>query len=102
MPAFNYWMRCFRRSNTVFPDNTNRFTTSTRTFGNKEFSFIPVNDAPVPFLIKGKLKITFKAMLQDTIAVNKVLIKAVPIQGSILLISATQDKLHIQLSCPIK
>jgi esterase/lipase len=79
-------------SNAIFPGNTNHFTTSTWTFENKELSFIPVNDAAVPFLMKGKLRETFEAMLQDTVAVKKALIKVEHIQGPILLISANQDE----------
>jgi uncharacterized protein len=79
-------------SNVTFPGNTNHFTTSTWTYQNKELPFVPVNEEAVPFLIKGKLRETFEAMLKDTIAEERALIKVENINGAILLVSATKDE----------
>lgn len=79
-------------SNVVFPGNTDHFTTSTWTYEGKELPFVPVNEAAVPFLMEGDLRGTFEAMLQDTIAEKKALIKVENIRGPILLISATKDE----------
>ena len=79
-------------SNVTFPGNTNHFTTSTWTYQNKELPFVPVNDEAVPYLIKNDLRGTFEAMLQDSIAEEKALIKIEKINGPILLISATKDE----------
>lgn len=61
--------------------------------GGKELPFIPVNDEAVPFLIKGDLRGTFEAMVKDTIAEQKALIKVENINGAILLLSATKDEI---------
>jgi dipeptidyl aminopeptidase/acylaminoacyl peptidase len=80
-------------SNVTFPGNTNHFTTSTWTYQNKELPFVPVNREAVPFLMKHDLRGTFEAMLKDTIAEKKALIKVENINGPILLISATKDEI---------
>ncbi len=80
-------------SHVSFPGNTNHFTTSTWTYKNKELPFVPVNEKAVPFLIKGDLRGTFEAMLLDSIAEQKALIKVEKIKGSILLLSATKDEI---------
>ena len=80
-------------SNVTFPGNTNHFTTSTWTYENNELPFVPVNEEAVPFLMKGDLRGTFEAMLQDTLAVESALIKVENINGPILLISATEDEI---------
>ena len=80
-------------SNVTFPGNTNHFTTSTWTFQKKELPFVPVNEEAVPFLMKRDLRGTFEAMLKDTIAVEKALIKVENINGPVLLISATKDEI---------
>lgn len=80
-------------SNVAFPGNTNHFTTSTWTFQNIELPFVPVNEEAVPFLMKRDLRGTFEAMLKDSIAVNKAVIKVEKIKGSIFLISATKDEI---------
>jgi dipeptidyl aminopeptidase/acylaminoacyl peptidase len=80
-------------SHAVFPGNTNHFTTSTWTFKNKELPFIPVNEDAIPFMMKRDLRGAFSAMLKDTIAEKKALIKVENIRGPILLISATKDEI---------
>lgn len=80
-------------SNVTFPGNTNHFTTSTWTYQKKQLPFVPVNKEAVPFLMKGDLRGTFEAMLKDTIAEQKALIKVENINGPILLISATKDEI---------
>ena len=80
-------------SHAVFPGNTNHFTTSSWTFNNAELPFVPVNEASVPFLMKRDLRGSFTAMLQDTIAEQKALIKVENIKAPILLISATEDEI---------
>lgn len=79
-------------SHAVFPGNTNHFTTSTWTFNNKELPFIPVNEDAIPFMMKGDLRGAFSAMLKDSVAEKKSLIKVEKIRGHILLISAAQDE----------
>ncbi len=78
-------------SHVTFPGHTNHFTTSAWTFNNKELSFVPVNEEAVPFLIKHDLRGTFTAMLKDSIAEEKAVIKVEKINGPILLLSATKD-----------
>ena len=80
-------------SHAVFPGNTTHFTTSSWTYKNVELPFIPVNEAAVPFLMKRDLRGTFTAMLQDTVAEQKALIKVENIKAPILLISATEDEI---------
>ena len=78
-------------SHVVFPGHTNHFTTSAWTFDYKELPFVPVNEEAVPFLIKRDLRGTFTAMLKDSIAQEKAVIKVEKINGPILLLSATKD-----------
>ena len=80
-------------SHVAFPGHTNHFSTSAWTFNNKELLFVPVNEEAVPFLNNGDLRGTFEAMLKDTIAEEKSLIKIENINGPILLISATKDEI---------
>jgi uncharacterized protein len=80
-------------SHAVFPGHTQDFNSSCWTFQGKELPFIPVNEESVPFLIKRDLRGAFEAMLKDTIAEEKSLIKVENIQGPILLISATKDEI---------
>jgi len=80
-------------SHVTFPGNTNHFTTSTWTYKGEELPFVPVNEEAVPFLMKRDLRGTFEAMLLDSIAEEKSLIKVEKINGSILLLSATQDEI---------
>ena len=75
----------------AFPGHTNHFTTSAWTFDNKELPFVPVNEEAVPFLMKHDLRGTFTAMLKDSIAEEKAVIKVEKINGPILLLSATKD-----------
>lgn len=80
-------------SNAVFPGHTSHFSTSSWTYQNKELSFVPVNEAAMPFLMKQDLRGTFEAMLKDTIAVEKATIKVEKISGPILFLSATKDEI---------
>jgi dienelactone hydrolase len=78
-------------SHFAFPGHTNHFTTSAWMFNNKELPFVPVNEEAVPFLIKRDLRGAFTAMLKDSVAEEKALIKVEKINGPILLLSATKD-----------
>ena len=78
-------------SHVAFPGHTNHFTTSAWTFDDKELPFVPVNEEAVPFLMKHDLRGTFTAMLKDSIAEEKAVIKVEKINGPILLLSATKD-----------
>jgi dienelactone hydrolase len=78
-------------SHVAFPGHTNHFSTSAWTFNNKELPSVPVNDEAAPFLMKHDLRGTFTAMLKDSIAEEKALIKVEKINGPILLLSATKD-----------
>jgi len=80
-------------SHAVFPGHTQHFTSSCWTFKGKELSFIPVNDQAVPFLMKRDLRGTFTAMMQDSIAEQKALIKVERIHGAVLLLSADKDEM---------
>lgn len=80
-------------SHVVFPGHTNHFTTSCWTFEDKELPFVPVNEEAVPFLLKRDLRGAFEAMLKDSVAEEKSLIKVENINGPILLISATEDEI---------
>lgn len=80
-------------SHAVFPGHTLEFTTSCWTYAGKELPFIPMNEAAVPFLMKRDLRKTFEAMLLDTAAEQRALIKVARIKGPILLISAKADEI---------
>jgi uncharacterized protein len=80
-------------SNTVFPGHTQEFNSSCWTFEKKELPFVPVNDEAVPFLMKRDLRGAFEAMLKDTMAEEKALIKVENVNGAILLLSATKDEI---------
>ena len=78
-------------SHVAFPGHTNHFTTSAWTFDYKELPFVPVNEEAVPYLMKHDLRGTFTAMLKDSIAEEKAVIKVEKINGPILMLSATKD-----------
>ncbi|RZK66357.1 MAG: alpha/beta hydrolase [Pedobacter sp.] len=80
-------------SSVAFPGHTQTFDTSCWTFAGKQLPFVPVNEAAVPFLMKGDLRGAFTTMLQDTVAVQKAAIKVEKINGPILLLSATKDEI---------
>ena len=80
-------------SHAVFPGHTQNFNTSCWKFEGNELPFIPVNDAAVPFLIKGDLSSAFEAMLLDTIAEKQSLIKVEKINGAILLLTGKADEI---------
>jgi len=80
-------------SHAVFPGHTQTFSTSCWTFNGTELPFIPVNEQSIPFLMKRDLRGAFEAMLQDTIAEQKALIKVENINGPVLLLSANQDEI---------
>ena len=80
-------------SNVTFPGNTNHFTTSAWTYQKKELQFVPVNEEAVPYLLKRNLRGTFEAMLKDSIASEKAVIKVENINGPVLLVSATKDEI---------
>ena len=80
-------------SHVAFPGHTDHFTTSCWLFQGKELPFVPVNEEAVPFLMKADLRGTFEAMLKDSVAEEKALIKVENINGPILLISATDDEI---------
>ncbi|WP_395054179.1 acyl-CoA thioester hydrolase/BAAT C-terminal domain-containing protein [Flavobacterium sp.] len=83
----------FVTSHAVFPGHTQEFNSSCWTYQGKELPFIPVNEEAVPFLIKGDLRGTFEAMLKDTVAEEKSLIKVENSKAPILLLSATKDEI---------
>ena len=80
-------------SHVAFPGHTDHFSTSCWTFDGKELPFVPVNEASVPFLMKGDLRGAFETMLTDKIAEEQALIKVENINGPILLLSATDDEI---------
>ena len=80
-------------SHAVFPGNTQELNNSSWTFGGKELPFIPVNEEAVPFLMKRDLRGTFEAMLKDTAAEARSLIRVENIKGPVLLLSAKQDEI---------
>lgn len=80
-------------SHTVFPGQTQEFNSSCWTYDGKELPFVPVNDESVPFLMKRDLRGAFEAMLKDTVAEAKALIKVENIKAPILLLSATKDEI---------
>jgi dipeptidyl aminopeptidase/acylaminoacyl peptidase len=79
-------------SNVSFPGNTNHFTTSTWTYQQTALPFVPLNEEAIPFLMKRNLRGAFEAMLKDSIAESKALIKVENISGPVLLISAAEDE----------
>ncbi|WP_126973941.1 acyl-CoA thioester hydrolase/BAAT C-terminal domain-containing protein [Gynurincola endophyticus] len=80
-------------SHAVFPGHTQEFNTSCWTFGGEELPFIPVNEEAIPFLMNRDLRGAFEAMLKDTLAEQKAIIKIEKINGSILLLSAIEDEI---------
>lgn len=80
-------------SHAVFPGHTQEFYSSCWTFEGKELAFIPINDEAVPFLMKHDLRGTFEAMLNDTAAEQRCLIKVENIKAPILLLSADADEI---------
>lgn len=80
-------------SHAVFPGNTTHFTTSSWTYKGQELPFIPVNDDAIPFMLKRDLRSTFEAMLKDSLAEQKSLIKVERINGPVLLLSGTKDEI---------
>lgn len=80
-------------SNAVFPGHTSHFSTSCWTYKKKELPFVPVNDESVPFLMKRDLRGAFEAMLKDTIAVNRAIIKVEKVNGALLFLSASKDEI---------
>ena len=78
-------------SHVAFPGHTNHFTTSAWTFDDKELPFVPVNEEAVPYLMKHDFRGTFTAMLKDSKAEEKAVIKVEKINGPILMLSATED-----------
>jgi len=77
----------------VFPGHTMEFTTPCWTFEGHELPFIPVNNEAIPFMMKRDLRGTYEAMIKDSIAVQKALIKVENINGAVLLLSATKDEM---------
>lgn len=77
----------------VFPGHTTHFSTPCWTKDGKSLPFLPVNEASVPYLIKGDLRKTFEAMLQDTAAERAAAIPVERIKGPVLILSATQDEI---------
>ena len=80
-------------SHVAFPGHTADFATSAWAHNGKELPFVPVTDDAVPFLIKRDLRSAFEAMLKDTTAEEKSLIKVENINGPVLLMSATKDEI---------
>jgi uncharacterized protein len=80
-------------SQAVFPGHTQEFATSCWTFAGRQLPFVPVNEEAVPFLLKHDLRGAFTAMLHDTAATQKALIKIENIRGPILLMSAQSDEI---------
>lgn len=76
----------------AFPGNTPHLSTSAWKFQGRDLPFVPVNEAAFPFLLKRDLRGAFTAMLQDSVAEQKALIKVENVKGPILLLSATQDE----------
>jgi len=80
-------------SHAVFPGHTQQFNSSCWTINGKELPFIPVNEEAIPFLMKRDLRGAFEAMLKDTVAEQKALIKVEKINGPILILSGTNDEI---------
>lgn len=80
-------------SHAVFPGHTQTFSTSCWTFNGTELPYIPVNEQAIPFLMKRDLRGAFEAMVQDTLAEQKALIKVENTNGPVLLLSAKQDEI---------
>jgi pimeloyl-ACP methyl ester carboxylesterase len=80
-------------SHVVFPGHTMHFSTSCWTKDGKPLPFVPVNEASVPYLIKGDLRKTFEAMLKDSVAEQAAAIQVEQIKGPVLLLSATHDEI---------
>ncbi|RYY54831.1 MAG: hypothetical protein EOO09_12940 [Chitinophagaceae bacterium] len=80
-------------SHVTFPGHTSHFTSPAWTFGGKDLPFVPVNEAAVPFLKKQDLRGAFSAMLLDSVAEKSAMIPVEKINGPVLLLSATEDRI---------
>ena len=80
-------------SHVVFPGHTVHFSTSCWTYRQEELPYVPVNEAAVPYLVKGELRNTFEAMLQDSLAAQAAAIRVERIKGPVLLLSASDDEI---------
>lgn len=80
-------------SSAVFPGHTSHYTTPCWTYEGKDLTFLPVNEAAVPYLKKGNLRRTFEAMLTDTAAREAAAIPVEKINGPVLFLSATRDQI---------
>lgn len=79
-------------SHVVFPGHTMHFSTSCWTWRGKELPFVPVNEASVPYLVKGELRKTFEIMLTDSVAEQIAAINVERINGPVFFLSATEDE----------
>ncbi|MBU1014723.1 MAG: prolyl oligopeptidase family serine peptidase [Bacteroidetes bacterium] len=81
-------------SHVVFPGHTMQFNTSSWSFKGKELPFVPVNKEALEYISKGDdyYRLAFEAVLKDSLAEEKALIKVEKINGPILLLSATKDE----------
>lgn len=78
--------------NCAFPALTMSASTSSWTFQGEEVPYVPMPWAAVPAAMKKDLRSAFEIMLEDSAAAEKALIKVEDINGSILLLSATEDE----------
>ncbi|MEQ3661468.1 MAG: dienelactone hydrolase [Flavobacterium sp.] len=79
-------------SNVSFPAHTFMNNTSSWTYDNKELPFILPPYATIPVLLEGNRLGAFQMMLDEKEAAKKSEIPVDKINGSILLLSATEDK----------
>lgn len=80
-------------SHAVFPGNTSHLSSSSFTWKGQQLAFVPVNEAAYPYILKRDLRGAFEAMLHDTVAEEKALIKVENSNASILLISGMEDEI---------
>ncbi|MBK6267363.1 alpha/beta hydrolase [Marivirga sp. S37H4] len=80
-------------SHVSFPANNMSASTSSWTFNGEEIPYVPMPWAAVPAALKHDLHSAFSIMLENEEAVEKAKIAVENIQGSILLVSATEDEM---------
>lgn len=80
-------------SHAAFPALTLGASTSSWTYHGEEVPYVPATWSSVPSMIKGDLRSAFEIMMEDTVAVNKALIKVENINGPILCVSASLDEM---------
>ncbi|HEY3403091.1 MAG TPA: acyl-CoA thioester hydrolase/BAAT C-terminal domain-containing protein [Ohtaekwangia sp.] len=80
-------------SHAAFPALTFGASSSAWTINDKEVPYVPATWSSAPALLKRDLRRAFEIMMEDSVAVNKALIKVENIRGPVLCVSASHDEM---------